>query len=239
MSKRDYLGRAFWIPEQDLKDLHSLLSELLETETAEVSNLGFIRQYLGEVPPDRTFTAKELWEVFNAFAPLMSEEIEKKMVESLKNLLDTLTVKEEVPMGASQWMAHGKKYGYSEYKFCKKCFHTFGLFGRDAKCKCQCHRPEEEPTTPEKKCCVLGLVDHFENCQCPHCQECETPNELPNSSYEVTCGMKPSPRERIQAIATELGHSFIRNGQFGRTVHSQAIELYLQEQYDESIKHSC
>lgn len=122
LSKRDYLGRAFWIPEQDLKDLHSLLSELLETETAEVSNLGFIRQYLGEVPPDRTFTAKELWEVFNAFAPLMSEEIEKKMVESLKNLLDTLTVKEEVPMGASQWMAHGKNMGIVNISFVKNVF---------------------------------------------------------------------------------------------------------------------
>lgn len=55
----------------------------------------------------------------------------------------------------------------------------------------------------------------------------------------TTPDMKPNPRERIQAIATELGHSFIRNGQFGRTVHSQAIELYLQEQYEESIKHSC
>lgn len=84
-------------------------------------------------------------------------QIEEKINELIDShnasVEETHTVKEEVPMGLFQWMAHWKKYGYSEHKFCKECFHTFGLFGRDAKCKCQCHRPKEEPTTPEKKCC--------------------------------------------------------------------------------------
>jgi len=51
--------------------------------------------------------------------------------------------------------------------------------------------------------------------------------------------MKPSTR--IEEIATELESSKIRNGQFGRTIHSQAIEIYLQEQYEKepSEKHNC
>lgn len=43
-------------------------------------SLGFIRQYLGELPPEKTFTAKELWEVFNVFAPLMTKEQEKEVI---------------------------------------------------------------------------------------------------------------------------------------------------------------
>lgn len=51
------------------------------------TNLGFIRQYLGELPPDAMVSAKELWEIFNAFAPLMTVEQERELVKSLKKLL--------------------------------------------------------------------------------------------------------------------------------------------------------
>lgn len=56
-----------------------------QEQNKKISSLGFIRQYLGELPKDRTFTAGELWEVFEAFAPLMTEEQQKMLVESLKN----------------------------------------------------------------------------------------------------------------------------------------------------------
>lgn len=51
-------------------------------------NLGFIRQYLGELPPDKMVSARELWEIFNTFAPLMTEEQEKQLVEALKNVYE-------------------------------------------------------------------------------------------------------------------------------------------------------
>lgn len=51
-------------------------------------NLGFIRQYLGELPPDKTVTAKELWKIFNSFAPLMTVEQEKELVEALKSVYE-------------------------------------------------------------------------------------------------------------------------------------------------------
>lgn len=133
-------------------------------------NLGFIRQYLGEVPPEKTCPNK------------------------------------------------GK-----ENCICSQCY---------------------MPTTPEKKCCDgcgvwYDLSETGERKRGCINTNCDCHKELPTSSYEVTCGLKTSPRERIQAIATELEHSTIRNRQFGRTIHSQATELYLQEQYEKSIKHSC
>jgi hypothetical protein len=46
-------------------------------------NLGFIRQYLGELSPDTMVSAKELWKIFNAFTPLMTEEQEKMLITEL------------------------------------------------------------------------------------------------------------------------------------------------------------
>lgn len=51
-------------------------------------DLGFIRQYLGELPPDKMVSARELWEIFNTFAPLMTEEQEKQLVEALKSVYE-------------------------------------------------------------------------------------------------------------------------------------------------------
>lgn len=51
-------------------------------------NLGYIRQYLAELPDDKMVSAKELWKIFNAFAPIMTEEQEKQLVESLKSVYE-------------------------------------------------------------------------------------------------------------------------------------------------------
>lgn len=51
-------------------------------------NLGFIRQYLGELPPYTMVSARELWEIFNVFAPLMTVEQEKELVEALKSVYE-------------------------------------------------------------------------------------------------------------------------------------------------------
>jgi len=124
-------------------------AELLDTHTPETSNLGFIRQYLGEVPPDRTFTAKELWEVFNAFAPLLTKEQEKEIVDAIKGI-DTHTVKEEKCCNEENCMAkddlipheHVKEESTTPEKTCPNK-------GKE-NCICsQCYMP----TTPEKKCC--------------------------------------------------------------------------------------
>jgi hypothetical protein len=37
----------------------------------EQQNLGFVRQYFGEVDDSRTFTAKEIWGIMNIFNPLV------------------------------------------------------------------------------------------------------------------------------------------------------------------------
>lgn len=85
-------------------------------------NLGFIRQFLGELPPDKTFTAKELWEVFETFAPLMSEETEKKLVERL----NTLSMDEKIKCLRCGGEATSGEYedGMKDY-FCEKCDITF------------------------------------------------------------------------------------------------------------------
>ncbi len=149
---------SFKLSKQDLRDLHSILSELLETET-KTSNLGFIRQYLGEVPPERRFTAKELWEVFNTFAPLMSEETEKKLVEAIQGL-ETETVK-------------------GECVYC--CKHT-ELFrdGHCEKCWYKVHPSEtvKEPNDFAEKCpyripgCPIDYPpSNSEKEECPTCRE--------------------------------------------------------------------
>lgn len=159
-------------------------------------NLGFIRQYLGEVSPERTFTAKELWEVFNTFAPLMSEEQEKEIVETIKGL-DTHTVKEERCVGCKEMVCDG---------------------GVD--CCCICHQKEEPTTpektsefeaivyvtdkdgkkemktvivnpeqsaTPEKKCCSIDGKNGYHSLLCNR-PDLKKETKLPTSSYEVTCG---------------------------------------------------
>lgn len=51
-------------------------------------SLGFIRQYLAELPDDKMVSAKELWKIFCTFQPLMTEEQEKKLVEVLKSVYE-------------------------------------------------------------------------------------------------------------------------------------------------------
>lgn len=51
------------------------------------SDLGLLRQYFGEVPKDKTFTADELWHVFNSFSPLMTKEQEKELIGELKKII--------------------------------------------------------------------------------------------------------------------------------------------------------
>jgi hypothetical protein len=46
--------------------------------------LGFIRQYLGEQGIYKTYTGTELLRIFNTFAPLMTPEQEKEIIEELK-----------------------------------------------------------------------------------------------------------------------------------------------------------
>lgn len=53
LSKRDYPGRAFWISEKDLKDLHSLLSELLETPTVKEKHTALCNYWCQETPCNR------------------------------------------------------------------------------------------------------------------------------------------------------------------------------------------
>jgi len=83
---------ASWDWGSDGTFLKSFLLEQLKKREEEVRrekvgmNLGFIRQYLGEVPKDTIFTADELWKVFNTFAPLMTKEQEKELVEALKSI---------------------------------------------------------------------------------------------------------------------------------------------------------
>lgn len=174
---------------QKLIDAHN---ELLETHTEETSNLGFIRQYLGEVPPDRTFTAKELWEVFNAFAPLMTIEQEKEIVEAIKGI-ETHTVKEE---RVECHCGNGVDCPEECCALCECATYEDGVHTKstcNTPIDCPCHKEEvkEEKTTPDKKCCddckkyELGV-----NCQCvchgvlPRHQG----EKLTTSSYEVTCG---------------------------------------------------
>jgi len=47
-------------------------------------NLGYIRQYFGELDKNKTFTAGKLWEIFNTFAPLMTPEQEQEIIAELK-----------------------------------------------------------------------------------------------------------------------------------------------------------
>ena len=198
----------FVLHEDSVKDLHSLLSELLETET-KTSNLGFIRQYLGEVPPERRFTAKELWEVFNTFAPLMSKETEKKLVEAIKGI-ETETVKEECRCRSGELKTGGKWASWS-------------------KDNCPVHPDKspfdkEEPTTPEKKCCdcfgkepiSLGVVlggGEFK-CQCK-------------------CHKEKLPSERIFEIREKGGKEVLpSNGEEYYVMPiAKAIMMYLDEQH--------
>ena len=48
--------------------------------------LGLLRQYLGEQTEGTIYTAKELYAIIEVFAPLMTEEQEKELIEALKKL---------------------------------------------------------------------------------------------------------------------------------------------------------
>lgn len=48
------------------------------------TRISMLRQWLGELPDDKTFTAKELWEAINSFCPLMTKEQEEQLLISLK-----------------------------------------------------------------------------------------------------------------------------------------------------------
>lgn len=53
-----------------------------------MNNLSEIRQVLAEMPEDKTFTAKELWELFEVFQPLFTEEQKDQLIDHLRNSLD-------------------------------------------------------------------------------------------------------------------------------------------------------
>ena len=48
------------------------------------NHLAEIRQVLAEMP-DKTFTSKELWKLFEVFQPLFTEEQKKQLIEFIKN----------------------------------------------------------------------------------------------------------------------------------------------------------
>ena len=187
----------FVLHEDSVKDLHSLLSELLETET-KTSNLGFIRQYLGAVPPERRFTAKELWEVFNTFAPPMSKETEKKLVEAIKGI-ETETVKEECRCRSGELKTGGKWASWS-------------------KDNCPVHPDKspfdkEEPTTPEESICIeckkrpaiVGVLCDFcrslspEECQ-PTTPECS--HEMPTWASSCNCSCRTAQVSNSYEVPT-------------------------------------
>lgn len=86
-------GCSFEGTAEDLKPSE----EKKDWEEEKIPSLGFIRQFFAEQPTEKTYTAKELWKVFETFAPMMTEEQEKMVVESLKNagkILDKVEAKE-------------------------------------------------------------------------------------------------------------------------------------------------
>jgi len=52
-----------------------------------MNHLAEIRQVLAEMP-DKTFSAKELWELFDAFQPLFTKKQEKELIDHLRNSID-------------------------------------------------------------------------------------------------------------------------------------------------------
>jgi hypothetical protein len=54
----------------------------------EEANLGFVRQYFGEITDDRTFTAKEIWGIMNIFNPLVPRV--KEMHDPCDRLMDKM-----------------------------------------------------------------------------------------------------------------------------------------------------
>ena len=61
-----------------IDELCDAVNELQEAVNPEILHLGFVRQYFGDVDDDRKFTAKEIWEVMNRFAPLAVKPMGKE-----------------------------------------------------------------------------------------------------------------------------------------------------------------
>ena len=53
------------------------------------NNLGQIRQYLGEQSEGKMYSAKELWEIFDTFQPLMTKEQKEQLIDHL-NISDRI-----------------------------------------------------------------------------------------------------------------------------------------------------
>lgn len=63
------------------------IEEKKDFEEEKIPSLGFIRQFCGEQPKGTMFSAEELWRIFEAFAPLMTEEQEKALKDNLNLIM--------------------------------------------------------------------------------------------------------------------------------------------------------
>ena len=64
-------------------EIENFLREKLkeEQEKWRLKNAGLYRQLFGEMNDERTFTAKELWKIFDDYTPLFTEEQKKELRE--------------------------------------------------------------------------------------------------------------------------------------------------------------
>ena len=63
------------------KAIESFIENLLEQERRRltIKNAGLYRQLFGEMSSDKTFTAKEVWEIMNSYQPLFTREQEEEI----------------------------------------------------------------------------------------------------------------------------------------------------------------
>lgn len=58
-----------------------------EQEKWRLKNAGLYRQLFAEMNPERTFTAKELWKIFDDYAPLFTEEQKEELRDNLNSIM--------------------------------------------------------------------------------------------------------------------------------------------------------
>lgn len=58
-----------------------------EREKWQLKNVGLYRQLFGEIRDDKTFTAKALWNMFNDYKPLFTEEQKKELKDNLNSIM--------------------------------------------------------------------------------------------------------------------------------------------------------
>ena len=66
---------------------HDNLIRADEREKWRLKNAGLYRQLFGEMNDERTFTAKELWKIFDDYTPLFTEEQKKELKDNLNSIM--------------------------------------------------------------------------------------------------------------------------------------------------------